>query len=275
MLRHLLPALLLVSSSPLVIAADPPPNVILLVTDDQGYGDLSCHGNPVLKTPHLDALHDESIRLTNYHVSPTCAPARSALMTGRFSDRTGCWHTINGRSILRGNEITMGQIFQAAGYGTAMVGKWHLGDNYPSRPEDKGFLEVYRHGGGGVGQTPDYWDNAYFDGSYHHNGKIEPAQGYCTDVFFSQTKKFIEQQAQKKQPFFIYLCTNAPHGPNHAPEKFAAPYAEKFPTGLAHFYGMIANIDDNMARLDRFLIDNDLRDNTIVIFMTDNGTATG
>ncbi|MCP5557743.1 MAG: arylsulfatase [Verrucomicrobiaceae bacterium] len=262
---------ILVASS---LTAFSKPNVILIVTDDQGYGDLSCHGNLVLKTPNLDALHGESLRLTDYHVSPTCAPTRSAIMTGHFANRTGCWHTINGRSILRENEVTMAQVFKEAGYATAMYGKWHLGDNYPSRPEDKGFTEVYRHGGGGVGQTPDYWDNAYFDGSYHHNGKMEPAEGYCTDVFFSQAKKFIKSQADKKQPFFIYLCTNAPHGPNHSPEKFSAPYS-KLAVPLANFFGMIANIDENVGSLRAFLAENGIADDTIFIFTTDNGTASG
>jgi arylsulfatase A-like enzyme len=258
----------------LSVSAFSKPNVILIVTDDQGYGDLSCHGNPVLKTPNLDALHGESLRLTDYHVSPTCAPTRSAIMTGHFANRTGCWHTINGRSILRENEVTMAEVFREAGYATAMYGKWHLGDNYPSRAEDKGFTEVYRHGGGGVGQTPDYWDNAYFDGSYHHNGKMEPAEGYCTDVFFSQAKKFIKAQADKQQPFFVYLCTNAPHGPNHSPEKFSAPYS-KLAAPLANFFGMIANIDENVGSLRSFLAENGIADDTIFIFTTDNGTAAG
>lgn len=271
MLRFVLLSLAL-AAAPL-FAADQP-NVIIVITDDQGYGDLSCHGNPVLKTPNLDALHAESVRLTDYHVSPTCAPTRAALMTGRFTNRTGCWHTINGRSILREDEVTMAQVFKDAGYATAMYGKWHLGDNYPSRPEDKGFTEVYRHGGGGVGQTPDYWDNAYFEGSYFHNGEIEPAKGYCTDVFFSQAKQFIQTQAEKKQPFFIYLATNAPHGPNHSPEKFADPYAD-LGVGTAHFFGMIANIDENVGSMRQLLKDTGIADDTIFIFTTDNGTASG
>jgi hypothetical protein len=153
------------------------PNVVLVITDDQGYGDLSCLGNPVLKTPNLDKLYGESVRLTDYHVAPTCSPTRAALLTGRWSNRTGVWHTIMGRSMLRENEVTMGQIFQDAGYATGMFGKWHLGDNYPYRPEDRGFAEVIRHGGGGVGQTPDYWDNAYFDGSYFYNGRSGARRG--------------------------------------------------------------------------------------------------
>ncbi|MFT5412886.1 MAG: arylsulfatase A-like enzyme, partial [Verrucomicrobiales bacterium] len=125
------------------------PNVVVVITDDQGYGDLGCHGNEIIKTPNLDKLHSESTRLTNFHVSPTCAPTRAALMTGRYANATGVWHTIMGRSILRRDEATIGRIFADAGYTTSMFGKWHLGDNLPSRPEDVGFQHVVRHGGGG------------------------------------------------------------------------------------------------------------------------------
>jgi arylsulfatase A-like enzyme len=149
-------------------AAFAKPNIVLVITDDQGYGDLACHGNPVIKTPNLDKLHSESTSLTNYHVAPTCSPTRAALLTGHWTNRTGVWHTIMGRSMLRANEVTLGQHLKDAGYQTGMFGKWHLGDNYPYRPEDRGFTEVYRHGGGGVGQTPDVWDNSYFDGGYFH-----------------------------------------------------------------------------------------------------------
>ena len=139
------------------------PNVILVMTDDQGYGDLGCHGNTIVKTPALDRLYTESVRLTNFHVDPTCSPTRSALMTGRYSCRTGVWHTIMGRSLLRRDEVTMGDVFSAAGYRTGIFGKWHLGDNYPFRAADRGFAESLVHGGGGVGQTPDYWGNDYFE----------------------------------------------------------------------------------------------------------------
>jgi len=162
------------------------PNVVLIMTDDQGYGEIGAHGHPYLKTPNLDQLWKESVRLTDYHVDPTCSPTRSALMSGRYSTRTGVWHTINGRSLMATEEWTAAETFQSQGYRTGMFGKWHLGDNYPYRPEDRGFDEVYRHGGGGVGQTPDLWDNAYFDGHYFHNGSIEPAMGFCTDVFFAE-----------------------------------------------------------------------------------------
>lgn len=250
------------------------PNVVLVITDDQGYGDLSCHGNPVLKTPHLDKLHSESVRLTDYHVAPTCSPSRAALITGHWTNRTGVWHTIMGRSMLRANEVTIGKILGDGGYHTGMFGKWHLGDNYPYRPEDRGFQEVLRHGGGGVGQTPDFWDNAYFDGSYFHNGKAVPAKGFCTDVFFDYAKRFINKVKDDDKPFFVYLCTNAPHGPMHSPEKFSAPYTKQG-VNLGNFFGMIANIDHNVGQMRAFLKKKGLAENTIFIFTTDNGTSSG
>ena len=251
------------------------PNVVIVITDDQGYGDLSCHGNPILKTPQIDKLYAESVRLKDYHVSPTCSPTRSAFLTGHWTNRTGVWHTIMGRSMLRENEVTMGQVFKDAGYATGMFGKWHLGDNYPYRPEDRGYTEVMRHGGGGVGQTPDYWDNAYFDGSYWHNGTPEPVKGFCTDVFFDYAKKFIKSSKAAGKPFLAYVATNAPHGPMHAPEASSAPYAGVNNVGLQNFYGMIANIDDNVGQLRTLLDDEGLTENTIFIFTTDNGSSSG
>ena len=176
--------------------------------------------------------------------------------------------------MLRDNEVTIGKILADGGYHTAMFGKWHLGDNYPYRPEDRGFQEVLRHGGGGVGQTPDYWDNAYFDGSYFHNGKAVPAKGFCTDVFFDYAKRFIRKVKDDEKPFFVYLCTNAPHGPMHAPVKSSAPYVKQG-VNVANFFGMISNIDDNVGAMRAFLKEEGLTDNTIFIFTTDNGTSSG
>ncbi|TWT63757.1 arylsulfatase [Rubinisphaera italica] len=256
-----------------VLAADQP-NVVIVITDDQGYGDLSCHGNPILKTPQIDALYEESVHLTDYHVAPTCSPTRSAFLTGHWTDRTGVWHTIMGRSMLRENEVTLGQLFKDGGYATGMFGKWHLGDNYPYRPEDRGFTEVLRHGGGGVGQTPDYWNNAYFDGHYWHNSKPVPVEGFCTDVFFDYAKRFIKAQKKADKPFLAYIATNAPHGPMHSPVEFSEPYEDQN-VGLANFYGMIANIDENVGKLRAFLDEEGLTENTIFIFTTDNGTSSG
>jgi len=251
------------------------PNIVLVITDDQGYGDLGVHGNPVLKTPHLDALHAESIRLTNYHVSPTCAPTRASLMTGRFTDATGAWHTIMGRSIMSAEETTLAEVLKAGGYRTGIFGKWHLGDNYPFRPHDRGFDVSFVHGGGGVWQTPDFFGNDYFDDTYFRNGVPEPQQGFCTDVWFGEAMAFIDQARRRDQPFFAYIATNAPHGPMWAPADDEAPY--KGTVGLPEpgFFGMIANIDDNVGRLTRYLRENGLERDTIFIYTTDNGTAMG
>jgi len=251
------------------------PNVVLVMTDDQGYGDLGCLGNDQIVTPRLDAFHKQCTRLTNFHVDPTCSPTRSALMTGRYSTRTGVWHTIMGRSLLAADETTIADVFKAAGYATGIFGKWHLGDNYPFRPQDRGFSETLCHGGGGVGQTPDFWGNDYFDDTYWHNGVPTPYKGYCTDVFFDGALRFIEAN-KGKRPFFCYIPTNAPHGPYNVAEKYSAIYQKKgIKGGRANFWGMITNIDENMGRLLARLDDWELADDTIVIFMTDNGTSAG
>ncbi|MDA1069219.1 MAG: arylsulfatase [Verrucomicrobia bacterium] len=252
------------------------PNVVFVMTDDQGYGDLACTGNPILQTPFLDALHNESVRFTDYHVSPTCAPTRGALMSGHYTNRAGPWHTIMGRSFLRPEALTFGQVFADNGYSTGMFGKWHLGDNYPYRPEDRGFQEVVYHGGGGVGQTPDYWDNSYFDDTYIHNGKSQKYQGYCTDVYFQEATRFIGESISQEKPFMAYIVTNAPHSPFHSPDKYWKPYTGKgISDEEAIFFGMIANTDENVGQLRAYLEEKGVSDNTIFIFTTDNGTATG
>lgn len=250
------------------------PNIIFVITDDQGYGDLACHGNPVIKTPHIDKLHSESLRLTDYHVAPTCTPTRAALMTGRFTNRTGAWHTIMGRSLLRPNETTIADYLSKAGYVTGIFGKWHLGDSYPYQPQYRGFKKVYIHGGGGIGQTPDLWDNAYFDDTYLEDGKPVQAKGFCTDVFFDEAIKFIEEQHAAKKPFFAYISTNAPHGPFHAPQKYLDMYPDQ-KGDLAPFFGMITNIDDNVGKLRKKLTQIGAAKNTIFIFTTDNGSVRG
>jgi arylsulfatase A-like enzyme len=249
------------------------PNVILVMSDDQGYGDLACHGNPWIKTPNLDALWKASVRLTDFHVSPTCSPTRSSLMTGRYNNRTGVWHTVTGRSILRENEVTMAQIFSDNDYLTGMFGKWHLGDNYPHRPIDIGFQKAVWHMGGGVGNANDYWDNDYFDDYYFNNGMPRQFKGYCTDVWFSEAKKFIESSRGK--PFFCYIATNAPHAPLYVEDKYSDPYKGDTLIPSANFYGMITNIDENIGSLRAWLKEQGLEQNTIFIFMTDNGTASG
>lgn len=251
-----------------------PPNVLLIITDDQGYGDVAAHGNEMIKTPSLDALWSESVRLTDFHVDPTCSPTRSALMSGRDSTRTGVWHTIMGRSIMASDETTLAETFQAGGYRTGMFGKWHLGDNYPCRPQDQGFEHVAWHHGGGVGQGPDYWGNDYFDDTYDVNGIWRPFKGYCTDVWFDEAADFIAKDDER--PFFAYLSTNAPHGPFHVADSYADPYRDQgVPETMAKFYGMITCIDENVGQLRTKLTELGLAENTILIFMSDNGTARG
>jgi arylsulfatase A-like enzyme len=244
------------------------------MTDDQGYGDVAAHGNKMIQTPSLDELYEQSVRLTNFHVDPTCSPTRSALMSGRYSTRTGVWHTIMGRSLMDTNEVTIAEVLKAKGYRTAMFGKWHLGDNYPCRPHDQGFDETFYCGGGGVTQTPDFFGNDYFDDTYFRNAAPEKADGYCTDVWFREALKFIKKN--KDRPFFVYLPTNAAHGPFLVADKYSKPYRDQgVPSAMAAFYGMITNIDENMGRLMDKLKEWNLEDDTILIFMTDNGTAAG
>ena len=250
------------------------PNVIIVFTDDQGYGDLSYHGNPIIKTPNLDAFAEQSLELTNFHVGTTCAPTRAGLMTGRNANRNNAWHTIAGCSILLEDEELMPQVFERNGYRTAMFGKWHLGDNYPFRPQDRGFQNAFYHGGGGVQQTPDYWNNDYFDDTYFRNGIPEKTSGYCTDVWFDEAVAFIEET--KDVPFFLYLAPNAAHAPFNVPDKYAEMYADAPLKDIQkRFYGMVTNIDDNFGKLITYLKNAGQFDNTIVIFSTDNGTALG
>ena len=251
-----------------------PPNVLLIITDDQGYGDIGLNGNSEIQTPSIDALARSSLRLTNFHVDPTCAETRAALMTGRYALRGGVWHTIMGRSILRRDAVTLPQLFKTAGYRTGMFGKWHLGDNYPFRPQDRGFDTTLHLGGGGITQMPDVWGNDYFDDVYWSKNDLKPVRGYCTDVFFKAASEFIDKPSD--QPFFCYVATNAPHSPYNVANSYKQPYLDKgIEEPRASFYGMISNIDENVGRILKQLDDRGLSDNTLVIFMTDNGSAAG
>ena len=206
------------------------PNVIIVITDDQGMGDLGCYGNPYIKTPNIDEFYKESVRFTNFHVSTTCAPTRGAIMTGRHTNRINVFHTITGRSLLFEDEVILPQVLAQNGYTNGMFGKWHLGDNYPYRPEDRGFHEVVRHGGGGITQGPDYWGNDYFDDTYWHNGETQKYKGYCTDVFFSEAMDFIEEN--KNDPFFLlhsHQCSPWPIKPSK--EIFGYVQGDRWPSG--------------------------------------------
>jgi arylsulfatase A-like enzyme len=251
------------------------PNVILIMTDDHGYGDISAHGHPYLKTPNMDRLYREGVRLEQFHVDPTCSPTRSALMTGRYSGRVGVWHTIMGRNLLRADETTAADIFKSAGYRTAVFGKWHLGDTYPYAPRFRGFDKSIVHGAGGVGQAPDYWGNDYTDDHYKDNGTWRPFEGYCTDVWFREAMRFIDDS--KDQPFFLYLPTNVAHQTRpHAPERHRARYSEADTNDtLRTYWAMLDNFDENLGLLLEKLGKSGQLENTILLFMSDNGTCMG
>jgi arylsulfatase A-like enzyme len=262
----------------MIMAEKRNPNVVFVLTDDQGYGDLGCHGNEILKTPHIDQLHAQSVRFTNFHVGPTCAPTRSSLFTGHYANSTGVWHTVGGRSLLRKDEVTLPAVLRENGYRTGLFGKWHLGDNYPYRPQDRGFETVVMHGGGGISQITDYWGNDYFDDTYSVNGIPKTFKGYCTDVFFGEAFDFINAHAA--EPFFCCITTNAPHSPYNVAKKYRDLYTDVVPKDgheddRARFYGMITNIDENIGRLYDLLERKDLLEDTVLVFMTDNGTSCG
>jgi arylsulfatase A-like enzyme len=250
------------------------PNIILVMTDDQGYGDFGMNNNPIVQTPSIELLANESQRFSNFHVDPTCSPTRAALMSGKYSLRAGVWHTVMGRHMLNDQHYILPEILKDNGYKTAIIGKWHLGENYPFRPQDQGFEHVLIHGGGGVGQAPDYWENDQFDDTYYLNGKEKKYNGFATDVWFDEAIDYIKIQAKTDKPFFLYLSTNAPHTPWRAPKKYIEPY-KKLGLGddLSKFYGMVTNIDDNIARLRQAMRDDKIEDDTIFIFMTDNGSS--
>jgi len=263
------------------------PNVLIVITDDQGYGELSCHGNPVLKTPNLDRLHAESVRLTDFHAAPMCTPTRGQLLTGVDGLRNLAMNVSSGRTLLREDLPTLADLFAAGGYGTGIFGKWHLGDNYPFRPQDRGFHESLWFPSSHIGSAPDFWDNDYFDDTYWHNGARRSFSGYTTDVFFQEAMRWMRGQQQQGKPFLCYLPTAAPHWPHFVPARYreamlealakmdlpklAGPAREQ----LARYLGMIANIDENLGRLEEFLKETGLRENTLLVFLTDNGSTFG
>ena len=246
------------------------PNVVIVIMDDLAYGDLACHGNPHTRTPHLDRLHGESTRLTRYLSGPVCTPARAALFTGRHAYRTRAIDTYLGRSMIDPEEVTLAELLRDGGYATGLFGKWHLGDCYPCRPLDKGFEECVMHRGGGLWQPAGLGRDSYHDPDLMHNGELRRYNGYCTDIFFDEALKFIEEEA--RGPFFAYVATNAPHTPLEVAEDWSQPYRDM---GLceseSRLYGMVENIDYNVGRLSRKLDDLGIGENTILIYTSDHG----
>lgn len=263
------------------------PNVVIILTDDQGYGELSCHGNLVLQTPNLDQLHDRSIRFTDFHSSPMCTPSRGQLMTGLDAARNGAVNVSSGRSLLRPEVQTMADIFAANGYQTGIFGKWHLGDNYPYRPQDRGFSKSLWFPSSHISSVPDYWGNDYNDDTYIHNGERKKYEGYCTDIFFQKAMEWALKCRKEGDPFLLYLPTNAPHYPFFAPDEDLQEMEKAFSQSrfagmekglqsrLVRYLAMIRNIDKNVGGMIDFMRREQIFDNTIFIFATDNGSIFG
>lgn len=261
------------------------PNIVLIMPDDMGWGDIAAHGNPLIKTPNLDRLYAQSTRFTDFHVSPTCAPTRSSLLSGRHEFKNGVTHTINERERMALATTTLAQVLKSAGYTTGIFGKWHLGDEEPYQPQNRGFDEVFIHGAGGIGQSypgscGDAPNNKYFDPAIRHNGTFVKTKGYCTDLFFAQALKWIKanRTASKSTPFFAYITPNAPHGPLVSPgAQYDTLYAgreiggKQLAAGDVAYYSMITNIDDNIGKVLAQLKELDIENDTLVIFMSDNG----
>ena len=246
------------------------PNVIVIMTDDQG-NNVGYEGNPHVRTPHMDKMAGEAVRLTNFHQMPMCTASRAALMTGKYAEQTGAWRTSLGRTLMRADNFTLAEAFKANGYATGHFGKWHLGDAWPMRPQDQGFDEVVGLRCGAVGQIADYWGNDYFDDTYYHNGVATKYEGYCTDVFFNETMRYVKEV--KDKPFFVYLAPNVTHLPLKVADHYKQHHVDNgVNEKLAVFYGMVDNLDENVGRLSAFLKREGLDENTIILFTTDDGT---
>ena len=247
------------------------PNVIVVLTDDLGYGDLGCHGNDKIKTPHLDSFPKESVEFTQFYVCPICNPSRASLLTGLFHYRVGVGDSHGGgTAMMYGETVTLAEMLSAAGYRTGIFGKWHLGDNYPMRSMDHGFQESLVYRGGSIGFNEYPLGNSKLNPVLIHNGTEVRTNGYSTDVLFRAAIDFIEES--KRRPFLVYLATDAPHVPLVVPEENADPYRRMgLPEGSAKLYGMITNLDDNFARLLSRLNELRLEQETIIIFLSDNG----
>ena len=246
------------------------PNFIIILTDDQGWGDVGFHDNPDIRTPNLDAFAEEATEFTRFYVEPVCSPTRASILTGRYHYRTGVIHTSRGGAKMFGEETTLAERLRDLGYRTGIFGKWHLGDNYPMRPQDQGFEESLWHPSGGIGQPPDEATNMYFDPTLYRDGERVKTSGYCTDVFFDGALDFIERN--KDEEFFVYLPTNAPHTPLQVAEEAWKPYADAgLDEDTARVYAMVENIDENVGRLTAKLDELGLSDQTYVVFLSDNG----
>ena len=270
LLRALFIPVLLVLSSWIAWAVQRP-NVVFILSDNQSYYEMSCHGHADIKTPHIDRLADQSVEFTNFHAPPFCSPSRAVILTGRYAMRSGVFTTIAGRSILHKDEKTLPQFLKPHGYHSAIFGKWHLGFSYPYRPQDRGFDEVFVHGGGGVGQMEDYFGNTLFDTTYIHNGEVSPSKGYCTDVLFDRAMDYVEAKHKAKQPFFCFVSTPVTHSPHHGPKELVAQLKAQGIQGNVQLYAQVQNLDANIGRMMKKIDELGLVENTILVYASDQG----
>ena len=241
------------------------PNVLLILTDDQGWGDVTSHNNPRVHTPTMDRLAAEGARFDRFYVSPVCAPTRASLLSGRYHPRTGVHGVTRDYETMRADEVTIAEILKQNGYATAAFGKWHNGAHYPQNPNGQGFDEF-------VGFCAGHWNN-YFSTKLERNGVEFKSKGYIADYLTDEAIRFIEKN--KEKPFFCYVPYNPPHSPFQAPDAYFEKYkAQGMDDELACVYAMCENLDDNIARLLDTLREQRLTDNTIVLFITDNGPNT-
>jgi len=241
------------------------PNVLLIMTDDQGWGDIRSHENPDIDTPVLDNLAEEGARFDRFYVSPVCAPTRASLLTGKYHLRTGTIWVTHGKEIMNSEEVTIAELLKQQGYKTGCFGKWHNGSYYPFNPNGQGFDEF-------VGFCAGHWNN-FFDTLLYKNNEEFKSNGYISDVLTDFALSFIEKN--KKHPFFCYIPYNAPHSPFQVPDKYFNKYkARGFNDKNACVYGMVENLDENIGRVLKKVDTLGLADNTIVIFLTDNGPNT-
>lgn len=238
------------------------PNVLLVLTDDQGFGDFSSHGNPILKTPHLDQLAASGARMERFFVSPVCAPTRASLLTGRYHLRTGVSGVTRGYEEMRGEEITIAELLKDEGYRTACIGKWHNGRHYANHPNQQGFEMFFGFCGG-------HW-NTYFSAPLERNGVPVETQGYIADVLTDAAIDFVTEST--KAPWFCYLAYNTPHSPWRVEDRYWDQFSgHGLDVKAQCAYAMVANLDDNMGRLLAAVAKSDQEKKTIVLFLTDNG----
>lgn len=247
------------------------PNVVFILSDNQSYYEMSCHGHAQIKTPSIDRLAQQSIEFRHFYAPPFCSPSRSVILTGQYAMRSGVHDTIGGRSILHRDKTTLADVLKQHGFRTAIFGKWHLGFSYPHRPQDRGFEEVFVHGGGGIGQMEDHYGNTHYGPTFLHNGKPVKTDAFSTDTLFDQAMTWIE--ARQRESFFCFVSTPVTHSPHQGPKPLVERLKAEGVTGNLHLFAQVQNLDSNIGRLLKKLDTLGLSKNTVVIFASDQGMS--